>query len=209
MKTIHIEAKASLGKIDFDAGGLPKKLGIVSTIQYLAEMKKVMDYLWKKEIKAVVCGQVLGCDAGAAVKHKDDVDAFLYVGTGEFHPIGVALQTGKPVFVLHPESMKVRKLSGEEVERIKKKKKGMLTKFHSSDVIGVLMTTKPGQSGVQGGLQKAQELEKRYSDKKFYYFLCDTLDFSELENFNFIECWLNTMCPRMMEDIKVLNVEDL
>ncbi|MBW2997577.1 diphthamide synthesis protein, partial [Candidatus Woesearchaeota archaeon] len=126
MKTYHIEAKSLLGKIDFDASGLPKKLGIVTTIQYLHEMKKIVDYLWKKEIKAVVCGQVLGCDAGAGVRHKGDVDAFLYIGTGEFHPIGVALQTGKPVFVLHPESMNIRKLSSDDVEKIKKKKKGML-----------------------------------------------------------------------------------
>jgi diphthamide synthase subunit DPH2 len=62
---------------------------------------------------------------------------------------------------------------------------------------------------VQGGVARVSELEKKYSDKKFYYFICDTLDFSELENFNFIECWLNTMCPRVIEDISVLNVEDL
>lgn len=198
-----------MGKIDFDTGVLPKKLGIVTTIQYLHEMKKVVDYLWKKEIKAVVCGQVLGCDTGAAARHKDDVDAFLYIGTGKFHPIGVALQTGKPVFVLHPESMKVRKLSGDDVEKIKKKKKGMLAKFHTSNVIGVLMTTKKGQSSVQGGLERVKEIEKKYPDKNFYYFLCDTLDFSEPENFPFIECWLNTMCPRVIEDINVLNIEDL
>lgn len=209
MKTIHIEAKASLDKVDFDVSGLPPKLGVVSTIQHLAEMRKIVDFLWKKEIKAVVCGQVLGCDAGAAAKHKDDVDAFLYVGTGEFHPIGVALQTKKPVFVLHPESMKIRKLGADEIEKIQKKKKGMLAKFYSSKIIGVLITTKHGQSTVQGGVEKVQELEKKFPDKTFYYFICNTLNFSEMENFNFIECWLNTMCPRIMEDIKVLNVDDV
>ena len=209
MKTYHLDAKVSLGKVEFDTSSLPSKLGIVTTIQHLTEMKKIVDYLWKKKIKAVICGQVLGCDAGAAVKHKDEVDAFLYVGTGEFHPIGVALQTRKPVFVLNPDSMNVRKLSNEEVEKIKKKKKGMLAKFHTSKTIGVLLTTKQGQSGVQGGIKKVQELEKKHPDKKFYYFICDTLNFSEMENFNFIKCWLNTMCPRMMEDIKVLNVEDI
>jgi diphthamide synthase subunit DPH2 len=39
--------------------------------------------------------------------------------------------------------------------------------------------------------------------------VCDTFDYSELENFNFIECWVNTMCPRVAEDINVLNVEDI
>jgi 2-(3-amino-3-carboxypropyl)histidine synthase len=209
MKTYHLEAKANIGKVEFNVSGLPSKVGIVTTIQYLSDMKKVVDYLWKKEIKAVVCGQVLGCDAGAALRHKDDVDAFLYIGTGEFHPIGVSLQTGKPVWVLHPESMKIRKLGEAEVERIKKKKKGMLLKFHSSKTIGVLMTTKEGQSTVQGGLERVKEVEKQHPDKQFYYFLCDTLNYSELENFPFVECWVNTMCPRVIEDINVLNVEDI
>ncbi|MBW2968006.1 diphthamide synthesis protein [Candidatus Woesearchaeota archaeon] len=209
MKTSYIEARSSLGKIDFETGALPKKLGIVTTIQHLHDMKKVVDFLWKKDIKAVVAGQVLGCDASAADKVRDDVDAFLYVGSGEFHPIAVALRTGKPVFVLDPGTMEVTKLGTAEVDRIRKRRKGMLVKFHSSDTVGVLMTTKKGQRTVQGGMDKVKEIEKHYPGKTFYYFLCETLDYSQLDNFPFIGCWLNTMCPRMMEDIRVLNIEDL
>ncbi|MBW2971405.1 diphthamide synthesis protein [Candidatus Woesearchaeota archaeon] len=209
MKKHFIEAKSSLGKVEFDTSGLPKKIGIVTTVQHLSDMKKVVDFLWKKEIKAVLCGQVLGCDAGAALIHNEDVDAFLYIGTGEFHPIGVALRTGKPVWVLHPDSMRIRKLEEADIERINKRKKGMLLKFHSSKTVGVLLTTKPGQSTVQGGVEKVKEIEKRFADKQFCYFICDTLNFSELENFPFVECWLNTMCPRVMEDLNVLNVEDI
>ncbi len=209
MKIEHIEAKSKLGQVEFDTSGLPSKIGVVTTIQFLGDMKKVVDFLWKKEIKAVVCGQVLGCDAGAAMRHISEVDGFLYIGTGEFHPIGVALQTGKPVWVLDPGSMKVRKLNESEIEAIRKKKKGMLLKFHTSKVIGVLLTTKAGQSTVQGGIELMRSVEKKFPDKKFYYFLCDTLNFNELENFNFVECWINTMCPRMMEDIKLLNLEDI
>ncbi|NQU78545.1 diphthamide synthesis protein [Candidatus Woesearchaeota archaeon] len=209
MNKYHLEAKASLGKIDFSVKQLPKKLGIVSTIQYLGEMKKIVDYLWKKEIKAVIAGQVLGCNAGAAMICKDDVDAFLYVGSGEFHPIGVATRTGKPVFVLNPVSMNIKKIDENQIAEIRKRKKAMLTKFHVAETIGVLMTTKNGQSSVQGGLKKVKDIEKKYPNKKFYRFVCGTLDFSDLENFPFIDCWLNTMCPRIMEDINVLNVEDL
>ena len=209
MKIEHIEAKSNLAEADFDTSSLPVKVGVVTTVQYLADIQSVVDFLVQKGRDAVLCGQVLGCDAGAAVAHAGSVDGFLYVGTGEFHPIGVALQTGKPVFVLHPESMKVRKLDEADVEKIRKKKKGMLAKFHSASVVGVLMTTKKGQNAVQGGMDRVAALEKQHGDKRFYHFLCDTLDFSELENYPFIECWVNTMCPRMMEDIKVLNIEDL
>ena len=209
MKTIFIHAKSNLGKIEFDTKQLPKKVGVVTTIQHLADMKKVVDYLAKKGITAQLGGQVLGCDSTAAEKMKEDVDAFLYVGSGEFHPIGVALRTGKPVFVLHPESMKLGKVEQVDIERIERKKQGMLLKFHNSKTIGVLMTTKEGQSGVQGGIKKFKQLEKKFPSKKFYYFICDTLDFNQMENFPFIECWVNTMCPRIMEDVKVLNAQDI
>ena len=209
MKTVFIETKASIGKVEFDISTLPNKIGIVTTIQYIDEMKKIVDFLWKKGIKAMIAGQVLGCNSSSAEKIKDDVDAFLYVGSGEFHPIGVALRTGKPVFVLHPESMQLSKVEQAEVDRINKKKKGMLAKFYSSKIIGILLTTKEGQNTVQGGIKKVSELEKKYPGKKFYHFICDTLDYNQLENFPFIECWLNTMCPRVMEDVNVLNVQDI
>lgn len=209
MKTAFIDAKASIGKVDFNVSGLPKNVGIVTTIQYLPEMKKVSDYLWKKGIKAALGGQVLGCDVSSTERIKDDVSAFLYVGTGEFHPIGVALKTGKPVFALHPESMKIRRIEESEIDKIRKKQKGMNAKFHNSNVIGVIITTKKVQSEVQGGIKKIKEIEKRYPDKKFYHFLCDTLDSGSLENFPFIQCWVNTMCPRIIEDINILNITDL
>jgi 2-(3-amino-3-carboxypropyl)histidine synthase len=209
MKELFIETKASIGSVDFDVSKLPKKIGVVTTIQYIDEMKKIADHLWKKGIKAMVAGQVLGCNSSSAEKIKGKVDAFLYVGSGEFHPIGVALRTGKPVFVLHPESMKLSKVEQAEVDRINKRKKGMLAKFHSSKTIGVLLTTKEGQSGVQGGVKKVAELEKKFPDKRFYHFICDTLDYNQLLNFPFVECWVNTMCPRVMEDVNVLNIQDL
>ena len=56
-----------------------------------------------------------------------------------------------------------------------------------------MITTKPGQNN----LKKALELK---ADKNIYYFLDDTINFAELENFNFIDCWVNTACPRIAYD---------
>jgi 2-(3-amino-3-carboxypropyl)histidine synthase len=208
MKTYFIPARSNIEKIDFNTEKLPKNIAIVTTIQYLGEMKKVVAFLQTKKIKAVIAGQILGCNSDCAEKIKEKADAFLYVGTGDFHPIGVALRTNKPVFVLNPESMQLKELDGAAVERIRKKRKIMFAKFLSSDLIGVIFTTKPGQSRIQAKLP-----EKQYPDKRFYYFICDSLNFSELENFSFIECWVNAMCPRIEEDINkdvnILNVCDI
>ena len=207
MKTLFIEAKSSISEINFSTDSLPKEIGIVTTIQYIDELSKIADYLKSKGIEAELGGQVLGCDASAADKLK--ADTILYIGSGEFHPIGIALRTNKKVFKLHPDSMQIQEIKKEDIEKIQKRKKGMLLKFHTAKTIGVLLSTKSGQSTVQGGREKAKRIKSQFPDKKFYYFTTDTLNPTELDNFPFIECWLNTMCPRLMEDISVLNIEDL
>ncbi|MBU0461842.1 MAG: diphthamide synthesis protein, partial [Nanoarchaeota archaeon] len=173
------------------------------------ELKKIRKYLEKAGKTAIVGGQILGCDQTAALKLEDKADCFLYVGSGRFHPIGIAKKTGKDVWILHPEDMKLEKLNKRLVEDYEKRKRGQYTRFLHAKNIGVLITKKSGQSQVQATLENIFDLEKGYKDKKFYFFLTDTLDRSELENFPFIECWLNAMCPRIEEDIKVLNIEDL
>jgi len=81
----------------------------------------------------------------------------------------------------------------------------------NSKEVGVLVSTKPGQNQIK----KAYELERKYPDKNFYFLLFDTIDFTELENFPFIECFVNTACPRIAYDEAekigkaVANVDDL
>ena len=37
-------------------------------------------------------------------------------------------------------------------------------------------------------------------EKNCYIFAFDTLDFSQIENFPFVECWVNTACNRILDD---------
>ena len=115
--------KVDLNKIELDK--LPKKLGIVTTTQFLDNIKDIINYL-KNNGKEVFIekekqrneGQLLGCDVGAASKIQDKVDAFFYVGSGEFHPLGVALQTNKEVFTFNPVSSVFSKLNKDEIEKM-------------------------------------------------------------------------------------------
>jgi len=70
-----------------------------------------------------------------------------------------------------------------------------------------LITTKPGQNN----LKKALELKSndKYKDKNFYFFLDDTVNFAELENFNFIDCWINTACPRIAFDDSIKMIKPI
>ncbi|MBW2981292.1 2-(3-amino-3-carboxypropyl)histidine synthase subunit [Candidatus Woesearchaeota archaeon] len=183
---------------------LPKKVGIVTTAQHKHKLKEVKEILEKNQIKAEIGGQILGCDASSARKIKDKVDAFLYVGSGRFHPIEVHLETDKKVIMANPLTNEAKLLEKDEIEKIKRQQKGALLKFLSSKEIGVIVSTKPGQNK----LKKALEFKKRLKDKSCHIFLTDTINPAEFENFPFIECWVNTACPRFADGKKgVINYD--
>ena len=115
MKILHIHAKSTVDiKLNDSAiNALPKKIGVVTTIQHLHKLDEVMMQL-KEAVKG---GQVLGCNAEAAEKISDKVDAFLFIGTGEFHPIAVALKTGKPVYTWNPFAKKLSVVEDKDLIR--------------------------------------------------------------------------------------------
>ena len=97
MKTLFIEAKSqtNISKSLLDKLKIPKKIALVSTIQQLHVLNEIKDYLEQKGTKVIIGGQVIGCNVINALKVKEDVDAILYIGSGEFHPVEVARKTGK------------------------------------------------------------------------------------------------------------------
>ena len=127
---------------------------------------------------------------------KTNTDAFLYIGDGLFHPIALKINNKKPVFAFNPFIKKLKEITEDETKKMQQQQKAGLTKFHVSKEIGLLITTKSGQYN----LNAAKQLEKKYPDKKYYYFIFDTLDFTQLENFPFIDCYVNTACPRISYD---------
>ena len=107
MKTLFIEAKSKaeiMPAVKKAVKLLPKNIGLVTTIQHKHLMDKAKDFLVKKGFNVFTGGTVLGCNASNAAKIKGKVDAFLYIGSGEFHPIEVALETGKKIIVANPLS---------------------------------------------------------------------------------------------------------
>lgn len=192
MKVVNIHAKSKeditqiAKKVKFKG-----KLGLVTTIQYVDQLKEVQ----KLFPESVICGQVLGCDASRAARHNEEVDAFLYIGSGKFHPLEVALQTKKKVICANPLTNEITEITKEEVELREKRIKGAYLKFLSAKKVGIIVTTKSGQGILPLALRfKDSEIMK---EKESFIFLCNTLNFNELENYPDIECWINTACPRI------------
>lgn len=195
MKKLFIPAK-SLIDIDkvlkkFKEKG---KIGVITTIQFLDQVKKLK--------KFVFGGQILGCNIKNAEKINKKVNAFLYIGSGKFHPLLVAAKLKKPVYIANPLTNEISRVSKEEIENFKKRKKGAVLRFLNSKKFGILVSTKPGQNN----LKNAVNLEKRL--KNSFIFITNEIRQEYLDNFPDIECWINTACPRIILP-KMINYEDV
>ena len=195
--------KGKINLSNLDASALPKNIGLATTVQFLDFVDEIKQYIESKgkkifidKMKQKYEGQLLGCDTGAAEKIKDNVDAFLYIGTGIFHPLGIALNIDKDVFCYDPIHAIMSKIDKTQVEKYNKKRKGAYLKFMEATEIGILVSLKPGQNN----FKKAIELKKQLNDKNCYIFVFDTLEFNQIENFPFIQCWVNTACNRILDD---------
>jgi len=204
MKIVHVHAKSEV-PVKLSAAALKKlpkkKFGIVTSVQHIEKMGDIL-----KQIKdSKLAGQVLGCNALAAQDIVKDVDAFLFIGTGIFHPLNIAWKTNLPVWIWNPVSKTLTQVEQSQIDAHNKKLKGLFNKFMHADNIGILVSLKMGQKNFSA----AKELAKR-KDKNYYLFAADSLDLSELENFTFIDFWVNTACPRLPDDAKnLINIDDL
>jgi 2-(3-amino-3-carboxypropyl)histidine synthase len=214
MKKLFIETKY-LGNITIPESiltKLPSKLILAMPVQFLDFQNHVKDQLEKAGKEVILfrsqhgkySGQVLGCDI---FKFEEECNAFFYIGDGKFHPTALLYENEKEVYCYNPFNEALEILKPSDIEKITKKRQGQLAKFLTSNKIGILVTTKFGQNKTKLVEELRLKLEKE--GKETFVFLADEINFSQLENFNFIESWINTACPRIVQDFSCLNLEDL
>ncbi len=214
MKTLFIEARYK-GKIKL--GGdvinkLPNRIGLITTVQFISQLKDVEKQLKNKKVfigrsKQKYDGQILGCDITSAKNIKNKVDCFLYIGSGQFHPLALA-ETNKKIFMFNPLTKEFKELTKKDIETYKKRRKGAYLKFLSAGNIGIIVSTKKGQAQLKKAIELKNKLKKQR--KNSYIFIADDIDLNQLENFPFIEAWVNTACPRIAEDKKgMINIDEI
>lgn len=195
MKVMFIEAKkkqeTSLKSLDLNI--LPNKIFLAYSIQYKEIAEKLKKLLGNR---VVGFKQVLGC---SILKSRAPI---LLVGSGRFHAIQLALQ-GNKVYILED---KIRELDKKEIEELKIKKKVALSRFLAAERIGILVSSKPGQEKLKKALILKKKLEKR--GKEASVFLADNIRLEELENYN-IDAWVNTACPGLSSDSRILGLDEL
>jgi 2-(3-amino-3-carboxypropyl)histidine synthase len=182
---------------------LPSSVGLAATIQHSHQLENVKKALQNAGLnpeiipQGVKCsenGQVLGCDFTGALKIKDKVDAFLFIGSGVFHPLGLAYYTGKKVVRADPLSSQVEEVDATEWVKGKSLRQ---TKAINAKTFGIIVSWKPGQKN----LEKAFELKKTLEKQGFQatVFIMDEITPEKLLGLK-VDAFVVTACPRIVID---------
>lgn len=203
MHKIFIEAKKKFENIDISKlYDIPNNVYLIYAIQY----KNLADII-EKQLKSLgkkVSGkqQVLGC---SRLTTKNPI---LYLGEGKFHPLNIAFFSNKEIMTF--DSFNFSKITFQDLETMKKRQKAKISKFLLEKNIGILISTKSGQTKKKFELLKIKSyLEKTFPEKNFYYFISETFNIQELENFP-LNIFINTACPGIeLDSSKIINYENL
>lgn len=203
---VEYHVDADLDKLKEAAGKISEgKIALGTTVQHihqLDEMRKIFESAGKKVFTgkgslAHYEGQILGCDHLAVTQFRD-ADAIVIVGDGIFHAIGV--EADKPVYVVSPQSGIVRNIS-DEIKKLKKRRKGAVAKAIECKTFAVLLSTKPGQFRPEAAEKMKKELEE--IGKNAVVVVANEFSPGALANLTEFECYVNTACPRIADDVEV------
>jgi 2-(3-amino-3-carboxypropyl)histidine synthase len=206
LPTLYVEARMTVDPTEAVEQALRgqkfKRLGIVTTVQHIGiipQVEKIVRSLGITQLvgkpgpRAKYSGQVLGCDWGCARAIADDVDAFLYVGTGRFHPIGVGLATGKEVVTANPLAKGSEKIIGGD--DFLKKRKAMISRAALCQNFGILVSTKPGQARFKLASNLMNEFRK--SGLSAHLLVMDEITPEKVSDFKEMEAFVCVACPRL------------
>lgn len=206
MKTIFIPCRAQ-ADVELVVGDIVKKvdferIGLVTTAQFVHELDEIKEGLEKAGKKVFIApgrpnpGQVLGCDAqaakGAAGK---GAECIVYLGTGRFHPLRAAEETGLPTYMVHP-SGGMGEVSKDQLMKHRKIRAARVHRFKEAKTVGILVSTKPGQER----FEEALKLKERFKEKEAFVFVANELNPGYFTGYG-VDAWVNTACPRIAEDL--------
>lgn len=176
-------------------------IGLITTVQHVHKLPEACAVLEANGKTCVVGhgdsrlaypGQVLGCNFSAA---RDEVcDEYLYIGSGDFHPLGVALSTKKRVLAADPFSGEVREV---DPSRILRQRSAVIAKSLDAEVFGIIISSKNGQERM--GLAFSLKALAKKHGKEAHLILIDLVTPDQLLQFK-VDAFVNTACPRLAID---------
>lgn len=201
---VFIEARSNADVLPCIKIALPllktTKIGLISTVQHIHKLGEVTKFLRENGYEAIpgkgdrrvsYPGQVLGCNFTAA---HIDCEEYLYIGSGIFHPLGVAIATGKKVVAADPYMNKAEVVSPEKFLR---KRSGYIAKAMNGEVFGIIVSTKSGQNRIELANRLAG-IAKKHA-KQVHLIMMDLVTPDQLLAFK-VDAYVNTACPRITID---------
>lgn len=204
---VYVEARANVSVKEAVEDALYhlddwREIGLVTTVQHIHSLKEAKDILEEHGKRVYIGnerglkypGQVLGCDYSNAKSISSAVEAFLFIGSGLFHAVGLYLATMKPTIAADPFEKKAYGV--EDKARILIKKRWMdVCEAARARKWGVILGLKSGQLNPEAALRIKRELETH--GRRVILLALREVTPEVIRSFPEIEAYVNTACPRI------------
>ena len=183
---------------------LPSPLGLVASVQHLDLVPRLTQAAAARGIELLTAkgdrrlaypGQALGCNYTPAEALAERVTGFLFLGTGQFHPIGLAFAVDKPVWSLDPLTNHLE----PPIDRgqLIRRRQLLVAQCRDARRWGVLVSTFAGQNRSPTALALIRKARARGREAEALVF--GRLDPADLVGRDF-DAYVNTACPRIALD---------
>jgi 2-(3-amino-3-carboxypropyl)histidine synthase len=210
VSTVYVEARATVTVDDAVEQAIPllskwSKIGLATTVQHVQALDRAREILIRARKIVVIgdagrinySGQVSGCDYSNVKSIANDVDAFLFIGGGRFHALGVALTTSKPTIIADPYEKRAYSID-DEAHKILKQRWACVEEAEHAKTFGVLIGLKSGQKRLDEALKIKEIIER--NGKTAYLFAIREILPEALMEFPTVDAYVNTACPRISLD---------
>lgn len=181
-----------------------KNVGLLTTIQHvkiLGQAKQILNPMGI-EVYQHYEGQILGCNQDRAVKINSLVDGFLVIAGGDFHASPVVVATGKPTLRYDPFNGSFNLFNQNYRDKYLARRYAMIEKARTAKHWGVLLSGKSGQLPRDHGQRIITMLTN--AGYQATPLIMNRIDANHLLNFETIDAWVITLCPRIATDDHIL-----
>lgn len=209
---VYVEAHAEIDIEEVVRRAIPllgesRTIGLVSTVQHLDQLpnaEKILAGEGREALiggrgkKATYPGQVLGCDYSCPLSIAEEAEVFLFIGGGEFHPLGLSLTTEKDVVTADPYTGRVGKITEGDRMKVAKRRWAAISAARQAKRFGIIVGLKVGQRKLLTAEGLKEKIEKRGGEAML---LCmEEITYENLANFTEVETFIETACPRIAID---------
>jgi 2-(3-amino-3-carboxypropyl)histidine synthase len=178
-----------------------ERVGVTTTIQHVHQIDQALQALRASGKEGLLGsaggrikhpGQVLGCSYRTA--RSLAVEEYLFIGTGQFHPLGIALATGKRVVTADPLTGEVAEINTDSLLR---RRFAAICRAQEAKRFVILVSKKPGQKRM--ALARRLRALGEAKGREIFLVYLDNIEPDRLLNLG-AEAAVSTACPRVALD---------